>query len=195
MATGLTHLRIAEKIKEMIKGINEAYLILGLVAPEIGAEGAGESRKAELFYRKYLVPEKIIVRSDKTRSFLWGYYFQLLTNQLWEEQYIQPIANKAKTDDEKQEIIQQIQEDLMLLDIRYLADNGCKLIEKLKAANMGIYISNEFSALEINNKKAELVELYGAELKAPEKDPKHFESITIEQFVSKTAGRCIKVLV
>ena len=116
MASWLTHLRIAEIIKQRVPEIDFPYFLIGSIAPDSGVPD--ESRRnytpskeithssyqkdenaadidETVFFNNYLIPEKIMTRSDSTRSFLWGYYFHLVIDKLWLEEYFRPFREST----------------------------------------------------------------------------------------------------
>ncbi|NJN44012.1 MAG: hypothetical protein HC806_04320 [Anaerolineae bacterium] len=100
MGTWMSHLRIAEKLLEKINGLDPEMFATGNIGPDSGipdekwqtfdppkAISHFEYREdsahcADLvFYRKYL---KDVSSSEKEKySFLLGYFFHLVTDNLW----------------------------------------------------------------------------------------------------------------
>lgn len=101
MATWIGHLRIAEKLFEMIPGFDETAFTFGSLAPDSGKpnadwsefdppkevthflhRGDGEDKIHDLtFYRQYVAqagPDNL-----SFYSFVWGYFFHLLCDNLW----------------------------------------------------------------------------------------------------------------
>lgn len=96
VSTWLTHLRIAEKLKEKVHDVNLPYLLIGSIAPDSGVPDetnriyipskevthckiqTGENdtnMDITSFFNKYMLPEKIFLKSDKTRSFFGAIIF------------------------------------------------------------------------------------------------------------------------
>ena len=120
MATWIAHLRIAENLLAEIPGLDAGSFATGSIAPDSGVpdekwekftpppevshfatrpfshqealEAAGLSwRLADLaFYRQYLVPPP----EGKRFSFLLGYFFHLVTDNLWEVEIGQPSIRR-----------------------------------------------------------------------------------------------------
>lgn len=101
MATWIAHLRLAENLLQRIPNLDQAQFSIGNVAPDSGIPdenwekfnpppeithfkiaGQKHTNIADLnFYRRYLAE---INPADKTRfSFRLGYFFHLLTDNLW----------------------------------------------------------------------------------------------------------------
>ena len=111
MATWIAHLRLAENLIERIEGLDAAWFAIGSIAPDSGIsdenwenftpppevshfagppDDAGGQESADLdFYRRYLAPS---CPSDNQRrfSFLLGYFFHLVTDNLWNNLIARP---------------------------------------------------------------------------------------------------------
>jgi len=129
MATLLTHLRVAEKIKERIKDLDLDYFMAGFVAPDSGGKEITHFYKSKneekyidikCYYNRHLRPENLLPRSDKTRSFYWGYYFHLIVDNLWDELYYKPAKNRYKNIEDFTCLFNQ---DMNILDFEYLEQN------------------------------------------------------------------------
>lgn len=109
MATWITHLRLADALLAQIPGLDEVQFAIGSVAPDSGIPDENSEkfeppveithfkppdgapwRCADLeFYRRYL--SSIEPGGDMPRySFLLGYFFHLVTDNLWSRQVGQP---------------------------------------------------------------------------------------------------------
>lgn len=212
MATWLTHLRIAEKIKNRIKDMDLDYLMAGSIAPDSGRPDE-TYRKYEpskeithfkkekndevyidftAFYNKHLQPEKLIMRSDKTRSFYWGYYFHLLTDKLWFNDYFQPNKNKFQG---KGDFVDLIRDEMYSLDFQYLEENTEAYIFK-EFLNMNIRVDfiEEFSPEILYETIDRIKEYY---LKESFKLNRNYEFLNleiIEKFISDATEICINAM-
>lgn len=215
LATWLTHLRIAEKVKERIPGISLPYLMIGSIAPDSGipdeacrvynppkevthfsskVEGKREIH-LEAFFEKYLAPSKIITRSDNTRSFLWGYYFHLIADQVWIEQHF--IPNKKKYEAEQHEgkdFIDFMREEIFALDFLYLQKNGNEIIQKFKDIKLDLNFFNEFEPSYIYECQQKIVDYYEKNQYSLDREYKYYDLEKIERFVAQVSQKCIDVL-
>jgi hypothetical protein len=112
MATWIAHLRIAESLLERLSGLDPAQFSIGSIAPDSGTPDENweqfspppevthfkRSRSvhkdiADLtFYRDYLAP---IDPNDRLRfSFRLGYFFHLITDNLWTVQVGKPTQER-----------------------------------------------------------------------------------------------------
>lgn len=145
MGTWISHLRTAESIARSLPELNFDWFIAGSIAPDCGmpdetwthfdppksvthylAAGDGKYTIRDLdFYREYhqaISPDL----SDQENSFLWGYYFHLLTDRLWVDridpttktEWADLFASKGKT-----EAIDLVKADWYDLDHRFLRDH------------------------------------------------------------------------
>lgn len=114
MATWIVHLRIAEKLLEQFPGLDAAQFAIGNVAPDSGVpdknwenfdpppkithfqpEEVREGFRSEdlRFYREFL--KDVSRENDPARfSFLLGYFFHLVTDNLWGVRIIKPTMEK-----------------------------------------------------------------------------------------------------
>lgn len=129
MATCLIHLRVAEKIKERIKDIDLDYFMAGSIAPDSGGKEITHFYKnkneeqcidVKCFYSRHLRPENLFLRSDKTRSFYWGYYCHLIVDNLWNERYYKPAKKKYNGEGDFAQLFKQ---EMEVLDFKYLEQN------------------------------------------------------------------------
>ncbi len=108
MATWIVHLRLAENLLQRIEGLDVAQFAIGNIAPDSGipdenwakftpplevthfsapAEAAWKIADLE-FYRRHLAG---VPANDAARfSFLLGYFFHLVTDNLWRVKFVHP---------------------------------------------------------------------------------------------------------
>lgn len=145
MGTWISHLRTAEKIIDHLPGVDREWFYAGSIAPDCGmpdetwtnfdppkfvtnylAQGTVKYLICDLnFYSEYRERMHLDSSAPET-SFLWGYYFHLLTDRLWVER-IDPttkaecatlIAEKGKS-----QVIDIIINDWYDLDHQFLRDH------------------------------------------------------------------------
>ncbi len=218
MASWLTHLRVAERIKEKISGIDFPYFLVGSIAPDSGVpdESAREYTPSKelthcrqqdggdvayidesVFFDNYLLPEKIMIRSDGTRSFLWGYYFHLVVDQLWLEEYFRPFKSKYESEfeDPEKDFVDFIREEMYSLDFEYLKDKGTELVEQLNSFEGKINFFYEFDTDYIYECKNRIVEFYNGKPLQLDREYKYLSPEIIDEFIAKASERCISILV
>ncbi len=198
MATWLTHLRIAEKIKEKIRDIDMDYFMAGSIAPDSGkkeithfCKGTEENRYIDLksFYNRHLRPEELFIRSDKTRSFYWGYYFHLIGDNLWNEKYLKPIIKEYK---DGNSIIHMFREEMDALDFQYLEkypENN--ILSKFQCMEIKLEFFNEFSPQQIYENIKKINDYYGKENHKLDREFKFLDAEAIERFIDITVGKAI----
>lgn len=218
MASWLTHLRVAEKIKQKVPEIDFPYFIMGSIAPDSGVpdesqrnytpskevthcsyqkDGTTKDIDESVFFDNYLLPEKIMTRSDSTRSFLWGYYFHLITDKLWLEEYFRPFKIHYETEFENpdKDFIDFIREEMLTLDFEYLKEKGSELVDELKNFNGSINFFYEFDSDYIYECKNRIVDFYCSEPLHLDREYKYLNSQIIEEFIAKASEKCINILV
>ena len=113
MASWIVHLRTAEILLEQIPGLNAEKFAVGSIAPDsgvpdekwenftpppwvthFGQTAGADSRLADLeFYRRYLLPLKHPLDFGLI-SFRLGYFFHLITDNLWSEKIGIPTTQR-----------------------------------------------------------------------------------------------------
>jgi hypothetical protein len=141
MATWIVHLRLAERLLPLIRGLDEAHFAMGSVAPDSGIPdenwetfdpppeilhfhvGDSERRQcADLeFYRRHLAPLRPWNHASPRFSFLLGYFFHLATDNLWNVEIGIPTkARFAAEFDADPQFIWQVKRDWYGLDFAYV---------------------------------------------------------------------------
>jgi hypothetical protein len=218
MASWLTHLRVAEKVKQKVSEIDFPYFIAGSIAPDSGIPDETERNYTpskevthfrykkddnstymdeSAFFNNHLTPEKIITRSDSTRSFLWGYYFHLITDKLWVEEYFKPFKQSYESEfkDPDKDFVDFIREEMYSLDFEYLKENGSKLLDELRNFDGDINFFNEFDSDYIYECKNRIVEFYSGAPLSQNREYKYLNPQVMEEFVAKASEKCISILV
>lgn len=218
MASWLTHLRVAERIKQKIPEIDFPYFIIGSIAPDSGEPDEKQRNYTpskeithcryqkddsisemddSVFFDGYLKPEKLMTRSDSTRSFLWGYYFHLITDRLWLEECFLPLSNKYKSESDNggTDFVDFIREEMASIDFEYLKEKGRELVDKLKDFNGNINFFYEFDSDYIYECKDRIVDFYNEDMITLNREYKHLTPQTVEEFVVKASEKCISILI
>jgi len=211
-------MRVAEKIKQKVPEIDFPYLLIGSIAPDSGMPD--ESRRnyipskevthsrcqkdnaisdidESVFFGNYLVPEKIMTRSDSTRSFMWGYYFHLITDKIWLEEYFRPLKLRYESEAENpdKDFVDFIREEMFSLDFEYLKETGSELVDQLKSFDGNINFFHKFDSDYIYECKNRIIEYYSGELLHLDREYKYLTPQIIEEFVVKASKKCIGILV
>ncbi|MCQ1531837.1 zinc dependent phospholipase C family protein [Lutispora saccharofermentans] len=199
MATWLTHLRVAEKIKERIRDIDLDYFMAGSIAPDSGKKEithfckgtSDEDRYIDLnsFYNKYLRPEELFTRSDKTRSFYWGYYFHLIGDSLWNERYLRPMTKECK---DGNSIIHIFREEMYALDFEYLEKNSeNNILSEFQSMEIKLEFFNGFSPHQIYENIKKINDYYRKENHKLNREFKFLDAEAIERFIDITVEKAI----
>ena len=141
MATWIVHLRLAENLLDLIDGLDDQQFAIGNVAPDSGIpdeawetfDPPGEvthfrasdddlPRSADLeFYRRYLATTDPATESTQRFSFLLGYFFHLVTDNLWREQMFLPARDRFAAEFEADpRFIWEVKRDWYGLDLEYV---------------------------------------------------------------------------
>ncbi len=218
MATWLTHLRIAASIKERVKAIDLGYLMMGSIAPDSGEPDEdvlkyipskdithnvyvrpdnSKDIDDRAFFSKYLEPEKIFARSDKTRSFLWGYYFHLLTDKLWLEQHFRMYYDSYRqgADAGEKEAVDFIREEMYSLDFEYLKQHGNELINIFEQSNANVDFFSEFDVEYIYRNKNRILDFYKGQPVVLQRPDRFLSAEAVDGFISKASESCVNILI
>ena len=145
MASWIVHLRIAEILLQMVDGLDAHYFAIGNIAPDSGipdenwenfdppahvlhfqAADATTRQIADLdFYRRHLAPHFApgapVPEDVRQISFLWGYFFHLVTDNLWAHEIGRPTKARFAVEFEADpKFIWQVKRDWYGLDFAYV---------------------------------------------------------------------------
>lgn len=142
MASWMVHLRIADKLLDLLPGLSPIAFIVGNVAPDSGIPNEDWSvftpatdishfksgiKKAdpEAFSNKYLTPAQQKSYTGQQYAFYLGYLTHLLTDVLWSERIAVPIFRKHIGGEPPYSgpLVWKIKEDWYDLDFKYLRDH------------------------------------------------------------------------
>ena len=141
MASWIVHLRIAENLLRPIRGLEAESFAIGNVAPDSGVPDdkwerfdpppeithfrirtASSRRSADLeFYRRCLLPLRSQANDTARLSFLLGYFFHLVTDNLWiDDIYLPTRARFAAQFAADRRFIWEVKRDWYGLDLEYV---------------------------------------------------------------------------
>jgi hypothetical protein len=145
MATWITHLRLAENLLPRIEGLDEPRFAVGNIAPDSGIPDEkwetfdpraellhfvrpGDNRIDRLadldFYRQHLSPLDGPEEDPRRFSFLLGYFFHLVTDNLWNEKIGRPTYERFPDAFEADpEFVWEVKRDWYGLDLIYVRDH------------------------------------------------------------------------
>jgi hypothetical protein len=153
MATWIAHLRLAENLLETIKGLDASGFALGNIAPDSGIpdekwenftppkevshfivpteEDAWRIVDLE-FYGRYLAAIPRSADGRERDAFLLGYFFHLVTDNLWYHWVFRPTFERFKAEFEAdRRFIWEVKRDWYGLDFLYLHEHPDSLFYKV----------------------------------------------------------------
>jgi len=162
MATWIVHLRLAERLLPFIDGLDPSLFAVGNVAPDSGvpdekwqryepppevthfrvsAPGREIKRCADLaFYERYLLPLRGTNTDVERFSFLLGYFFHLVTDNLWaSEIYLPTRRNLAAQFAADPDFINEVKRDWYGLDLEYVRNHPGSLFWR-------VFLHSEYNA-------------------------------------------------
>ena len=141
MATWIVHLRIAEKLSDLIESIDIEQFQIGNLGPDLNIQDQGwESFEppgdvthfrntpedkfwsSDLdFYRQYIDNQQELNNNSQHFSFLLGYFFHLITDNLWHKQVGEETQTRyADQFSADTDFIWEVKRDWYGLDFKYL---------------------------------------------------------------------------
>ena len=209
MATWLVHLRVAEKILEEHKELDEEKFILGNIATDSGMvvesgyvpnkiishfwvdEVTDKKPHPELFYDKYLFNKQY---DNETYSFYMGYYTHLLTDKHWKEDVVNEKIEKYQHEFvSRNEMWRGFKKDWYDLDFLYMKQHSCfrawkvyKGITDLK----NVYVE-EFPKQAFEIKHNEIVEFYSQKVDNLDRQYRYLTKEEMNRFVDKAVDKLL----
>jgi hypothetical protein len=143
MASWIVHLRIAEKILDHLPMLDAGQFAIGNVAPDSGVPDENwevfdpppeathfkpkttpnSSIVSEdlRFYRQFMLDQVSLNEEPERFSFLLGYFFHLITDNLWSERIGRPTKERYKSEFEQNpDFIWEVKKDWYGLDFAYV---------------------------------------------------------------------------
>ena len=136
MASWMVHLRITDKLLNLIPNLSDTEFIVGNIAPDSGVPNAdwstflpgtavshfrvdnGQGKKIieiQRYVENYFTPELRATYNEQQYSFYLGYYTHLLTDTIWSELVARPVRKQFP-----QVSWEEIKEDWYDLDFLYI---------------------------------------------------------------------------
>jgi hypothetical protein len=148
MASWIVHLRVAENLLREVPALDESQFAVGNIAPDSGipdekwenfslhrlshwVHRCHRSCRDLDLYRQYLQPLDPAPDVNEN-SFLWGYFFHLLTDNLWTIQIGRPThEHHAAQFDADKNFIWEVKKDWYGLDFLYLREHPDNLFSRV----------------------------------------------------------------
>jgi hypothetical protein len=216
MATWIVHLRLAENLLEMIGGLDSPQFAVGNVAPDSGipdekwekfnppvevthfaVSGDGAWRMADLeFYRCYLAPLKHQNDDRMCFSFRLGYFFHLVTDNLWAEKIARPTKDRFAAEFEADpEFGWEVKRDWYGLDLHYVRTHPESLFWRVFLGSEYTQNHLDFMPLEAVKQRLEYIKaLYqrtdeAIERKYGQRPCKYLSEGQVEDFIRESTER------
>ena len=179
MASWMVHLRIADKLLDLIPNLSDTEFIAGNIAPDSGVpnedwsafspptsvshfKSGDKKANPEAFAAKYFTHRQDY--NQEQYSFYLGYLTHLLTDVLWSEQIARPALDRAgKTNaPDREAYIWELKKDWYDLDFMYLRDHpdfrGFRLYRE--AVDFRNDYMDEFSPDAFENRRQYITSFY-----------------------------------
>ena len=209
MASWMVHLRIADKLLDVIPDLSPMEFIVGNIAPDSGVPNedwsafnppyavshfkTGTTKAGpEAFATKYFTPEQQKQYDERQYAFYLGYLTHLLTDVLWSQQIALPSFRKHLGGEPpfRGPQVDQIKDDWYDLDYKYLRDHPGFRAFRVYLGCVGFrndYLE-EFSPDAIENRRQYITDFY---LQGKENLDREYPYLTekeMDDFVEKAAA-------
>lgn len=215
MASWMVHLRIADKLLELLPGLSPVEFIMGNMAPDSGVPNADwsafspptkishfktNSNKADpdAFSAKYWTKELRGRYNNREFSFFLGYLTHLLTDIAWVEQIYAPskikFAQLRASDPEN--FTRLMKEDWYDLDFKYLRDHpGFRAFQiYLDASGFQNTFMKEFSPDAFDDRRAYITGWYLEGKQNLERVYPYLTESEMDEFVAQTSRSLFDIL-
>jgi len=215
MASWMVHLRIADKLLDIIPGLCPTEFIVGNIAPDSGVPNEDWSafspptkvshfktgtQKAgpEAFASKYFTPAQRENFSPRQFSFYLGYLTHLLTDRLWSEQIALPsfrkyIGGEPPYNGPK---AWEIKDDWYDLDFKFLRDHpdfrGFQIYQG--AVNFRNDYMEEFSPDAFDNRRRYITSFYLQDKDNLDRTYLYLTEAEMDSFVDASAREILDIL-
>lgn len=215
MASWMVHLRIADKLLDLIPGLSPVEFIVGNIAPDSGVPNADWSsftpntnvshfktpeKKAgpKQFAQKYFTSALRDTYDERQYAFYLGYLTHLLTDMLWSEQIALPTLRKYAKEDssDREEFIWMIKEDWYDLDYKYLRDHpGFRAFRVyLGAVGFRNEFMEEFSEDAFDNRRQYITDFYLQGKENLDRDYPYLKEKEMDTFVETSVREILDIL-
>lgn len=180
MASWIAHLRIAENLLRGIPALDESLFAVGNVAPDSGIpdekwENFTPSMMVTHFqdsvdvhrncrdldlYRQYLKPLDPASNAHEI-SFLWGYFFHLITDNLWSIRIGRPTHERHAAEfDADKNFIWEVKKDWYGLDFLYLREHPGSFFQRVFLHADYIGVDYDFMPAEAIHQRVAYIKQY-----------------------------------
>lgn len=216
MATWIVHLRLADALLSRIPGLDPPAFAVGNIAPDSGIPderweqftpppevshlctvGAAPKFADLEFYRRYL-PAGWPAAATARDSFLVGYFFHLVTDNLWDQEVFKPARLRYRDELEQDaNFMWKIKDDWYGLDLLYVRDHPDSLFWRvfLRCSYPADWL--DFMPPEaVQQRIAYIQDKYCSEdqqQEAAQRPYIYLSPAEMDQFVDRTAGRLYEI--
>ncbi len=180
MASWMVHLRIADRLLNVLPGLSPVEFIVGNIAPDSGVpnedwsaftpdtnishfKGMKKMADPDAFAARYFTPELRKGYNEKQYSFYLGYLTHLMTDVLWVQKIYRPTKKMFPEQFAADpNFLWTVKEDWYDLDYKYLRDHpGFRAFRVyLGAVGFRNDFMAEFSADAFDNRRAYITDFY-----------------------------------
>lgn len=210
MASWMVHLRIADKLLDLIPGLSPIEFIVGNIAPDSGVPNEdwsaftpstsishfktqGKKADPEAFATKYFTPEQRARYDGRQFSFYLGYLTHLMTDALWSEKIVNPTLDKHAKQDapDRKAFIWKVKEDWYDLDFKYLRDHPGFRAFRVYLGCVGFQntFMEEFSADAFDNRRAYITDFYLQGKENLDRDYPYLTEAEMDAFVQQSVEK------
>ena len=220
MASWMVHLRIADKLLDLIPELSPIEFIVGNIAPDSGVPNedwskfspsttvshfrrdhggsSGKNIDFSAFTGKYFTPAQQLRYTGQEYSFFLGYLVHLLTDQLWSEKIARPSFRKYIGEDysSRHPLVSEIKRDWYDLDFKYLREHPGFRAFRVYLGCVGFVntFMDEFASDAFDNRRAYITGFYLEENDHIERDYPYLTQAQMDAFVTSSVAQIPELL-
>ena len=210
MASWMVHLRVADRLLDIIPEIDPENFIVGNIAPDSGIPNkdwsafspsteishfrtSGKKADPKAFAAKYLTESQRTHYSKNQFSFFLGYLTHLMTDTLWSSEIVHPSLDKypEKVSQDRSAFIWELKKDWYDLDFKYLRDHPQFRGFQVYASAVGfqnLYME-EFSQTAFDDRRQYITSFYLSGRTGIDREYIYLTESQMDSFVSECTER------
>lgn len=215
MASWMVHLRIADKLLDLIPGLAPVEFIVGNIAPDSGVPNEdwsvftpsknvshfktdGKNFDLSAFSAKYFSAEQQRQYDDRSYAFYLGYLTHLLADTLWSQDIVIPSKEKfaEELSIDKRAFFERMKADWYDLDYKYLRDHPGFRAFRVYLGAVGFVneFMEEFGVDAFDNRRQYITDFYLQENDHLDREYPYLTETEMDSFVERSVGEILGVL-
>lgn len=219
MASWMVHLRIADKLLDIISGLSDEEFIVGNIAPDSGVPNEDWSAftpsgdishfkttdpdgfkdiHINEYLERFLSKDQRKQYDDKQLSFYLGYLTHLLTDMFWSDEIVRPSKDKFKFlyEKDREEWIWTMKKDWYDLDFLFIGNNPDFRAFSVYKNAIGFrnYYLDFFRIDAFDNRREYIVNFYNSERTELDRVYTYLSEDEMDRFVNDCSEKIDSIL-